>query len=179
MEYCIVLHGDYMIKKIFQAKYFKLEEMDIKDNVHYHKYYRINKLDEALILPFVDKKNIIIEEQYRPPINKKLYELPCGHIEQGEKPEVAARRELKEETGYIAGRMRFLAKYYISPGLMTTIGYLYLATDLHKGRQSLDKDEQLSVKKMDFEKLLKLVKSNKIVDHKTMFAVAYYKLLYS
>ncbi len=60
---------------------------------------------------------ILLIRQYRPPAKRFVYEFPAGLMEEGETPEQAAARELREETGYMASKMRLFPPAYCSPGL--------------------------------------------------------------
>ncbi|HEX8727820.1 MAG TPA: NUDIX hydrolase, partial [Ktedonobacterales bacterium] len=75
---------------------------------------------------------VALVQQERPAINRRTWELPAGLINPAEagQPEQAARRELREETGYEARALRFLARTYTSPGFTNETISLYLATDL-------------------------------------------------
>ena len=64
--------------------------------------------NSVIILPINEKNEIIFEEQFREAINKLTLELPAGMIDIGESPEVAAKRELEEETGILANKIEFL-----------------------------------------------------------------------
>ncbi len=91
----------------------------IKDTIEIngkeHPYTYVDFRDSVCVLP-VFRGNVIAIEQYRHTLNSWELELPCGGIDSGETPEDAARRELREETGYIAGDMVFLGKYYTNQG---------------------------------------------------------------
>lgn len=89
------------------------------------------------IVPLTDDGNIILCEQYRPPVGKRIIELPAGLVgdkedEQDETLESAARRELLEETGYEAEKMDFLFEGASSPGVTDEIVTFMLATGLKK-----------------------------------------------
>ena len=124
----------------------------------------------------MDDGRIIIEKHYRAPIGKWILELPAGHIEKGETPVKAARKELYEETGYKARSMKLLYKAYVSPGLFTTISYTYLARGLTK-HEKTDNEEMIGVKEIRFSEALAMIKSNKITDRKTISGILYYKEL--
>jgi ADP-ribose pyrophosphatase len=124
------------------------------------------------ILPLIGKDKIVLIRQFRFPINKEIWEIPAGKLDRGEKPEIGARRELKEETGYEAKELKKIGEFYLSPGYSTEYMYLFLARGLKKGKQSLDKGEKIKeVKIFSRKEVLKMIKSRKIVDAKTILAL--------
>lgn len=166
-----------MSKILHRNKLFSVEELDIGTGKDRYNFYAVNKADEVVVLPFISKNDILIEEQYRPVVKEHFQELPAGLIEKNEKPEAAARRELEEETGYKARNMKLLVAYYTSPGFLNVVTYLYLATGLYKGKVSLDEHEELTVKRISYEKALRFASTRKIADQKTIFALLYYKFM--
>ena len=134
---------------------------------------RVAEPDVVVILPLYSGK-VIMEKHYRPVLKKWLLVLPAGHVDGRESPSHAARRELMEETGYKAAHMALLFKGYINPGIMTTLSYTYVATGLEKSRYNKDKDEKLYIEKHSLSEVRRLIKSNMIIDKKTISAVLYY-----
>lgn len=130
----------------------------------------------VLILPVIDGE-IVFVEQYRYPIERVLLELPAGKLDPGESPEECAKRELKEETGYVAGRLVSLGKVYTTPGFSTEVIHLFLALDLVKGKQNTDFDEFIVVKRIPEGEVLKLLREGGIEDAKTICALFRYFLL--
>jgi ADP-ribose pyrophosphatase len=124
------------------------------------------------ILPLIGKDKIVLIRQFRFPINKEIWEIPAGKLDRGEKPEIGAKRELKEETGYEAKELKKIGEFYLSPGYSTEYMYLFLARGLKKGEQSLDKGEKIKeVKIFSKKEVLKMIKTRKIVDAKTILAL--------
>jgi ADP-ribose pyrophosphatase len=124
------------------------------------------------ILPLIGKNKIVLIRQFRFPINKEIWEIPAGKLDRGEKPEIGAKRELKEETGYEAKELKKIGEFYLSPGYSTEYMYLFLAKGLKKGEQSLDKGEKIKeVKIFSKKEVLKMIKTRKIVDAKTILAL--------
>jgi ADP-ribose pyrophosphatase len=124
------------------------------------------------ILPLIGKDKIVLIRQFRFPINKEIWEIPAGKLDRGEKPEIGAKRELKEETGHEAKELKKIGEFYLSPGYSTEYMYLFLARGLKKGEQSLDKGEKIKeVKIFSKKEVLKMMKSRKIVDAKTFLAL--------
>ncbi len=90
--------------------------------------------------------NVILEKQFRPPVGRDVIELPAGLVESNESMEVAAKRELIEETGWSAGKLDFLAEGPISTGASTEALRAYLCTELeHVGKSGGDDNEIIEV----------------------------------
>lgn len=164
-----------MSRILHKNRIFTVKELDFKVRKKKVKAYMVLEPNTVAILPITRKGYILLEEQYRPPIGKRIYEIPAGHIEKNERPLHSAKRELEEETGFKARRLKFLIYFYPSPGLVSKKEYLYLAEGLTKGRLALDKDEDITIKEISINDALKFIKSGKIVDAKTIIGILYYK----
>lgn len=124
------------------------------------------------VLPLEEDGTVSLVRQYRYPLHRLMLELPAGKLDHGsEQVEMAARRELSEETGLEAGEMIYLGKIYVSPGFCTEELHMYLARNLKQAESHPDEDEFLDVVKMPFEQLLDQVMSGEIDDAKTVAAV--------
>jgi ADP-ribose pyrophosphatase len=97
------------------------------------------------IVPLVDDDTVIMERQYRHPVRASIFEIPAGTMDPGETPLVCARRELEEETGYIAEEFIELGKIHILPAYSDELIHLYLARGLSLTKQNLDPDEIIKV----------------------------------
>ncbi|MBI4846135.1 MAG: NUDIX hydrolase, partial [Candidatus Omnitrophica bacterium] len=84
----------------------------------------------VLIVPFISKNKIIMLKQYRPVIKKYIFELPAGTLAEKEKHLICARRELKEETGYIAKKFVRIGEIYPACGYTTERIIIFTAFDL-------------------------------------------------
>ena len=127
----------------------------------------------AAILAFDEKDRIILVRQHRFP-RGYILEIPAGTLEKGESPKRCALREIQEETGYKAKGMTHLITYYPSVGYNTEAIHCFVASGLTRVKTKLDTDEFITVKKMELPKLIKLIKSGKIIDSKTICAVMVY-----
>lgn len=121
----------------------------------------------ALCAPF----ELVLVRQYRHPVARVLWEIPAGTSERGEPPEDGARRELAEETGYRAGRMRALWSAYMTPGFCDELMHFYVAEDLQAGAQALDEDERIEVGCFTLDRALELLARGEIADVKTLLAL--------
>ena len=127
----------------------------------------------AAILAFDEKGRIILVRQHRFP-HGYILEIPAGTLEKGESPKHCAIREIQEETGYKAKAMKHLITYYPSVGYNTEAIHCFVASGLTPVKMKLDTDEFITVKKMELSRLIKMIKSGKIIDSKTICAVMVY-----
>ncbi len=129
------------------------------------------------VLPLDKDGTVSLVRQYRYPLHELLLEIPAGKLDHGaEDQDLAARRELSEETGLEAGELIYLGKIYASPGFCTEALHMYLARDLRQSDSHPDEDEFLDVVKMSFDELLEQVMSGEITDAKTVATVLKTKL---
>ena len=164
------------MKKIFKGKILSLS---IYDGIIEKRSVRreiIQHRGAAAILA-IENGKIVLVKQHRFPHGYVL-EIPAGTMNKGEKdPKKCAFRELKEETGYEAKKMIPLIKYYPSIGYNTELIHCYVAAGLKKSSDlKLDDDEILSVIKIDFKKVLRMILAGKITDSKTICAVLTYTI---
>ena len=132
----------------------------------------IRHVGAVCIIPLTDRGTVIVEKQYRYPTGKVLIEIPAGKLEdKNEDRLLAAKRELREETGYTAGCWRDLGAFYPAPAYSDEYIEMYLASDLQKGEQDLDPDEFLTVSEEPLSFLLDEVMSGNIEDEKTQLGI--------
>ena len=123
------------------------------------------------ILPIDAQGNVVLVRQFRYPYGEVIYEIPAGKMDHGPEDAVACGvRELREETGFTAGRMVPLGEIYPSPGFLTEVVYLYAALDLVPGPSQPDEDEFVEHVTMPFAELEKRIMDNEIKDGKTVVA---------
>ncbi len=114
---------------------------------------------------------IILVRQYRFAVGETLWEAPAGMLERGEDPADAARRELREETGYSCGRLRALFTAYSTPGFCEERLHFFAASDLSAGEQELDDIEEIEVRTWRVADALALIEHDQLRDAKTQIAL--------
>ncbi len=125
----------------------------------------------VVVAPLDGKGNVILVRQYRLPVSQLLLELPAGCIDGGESVEEAVQRELREETGYRAGRLERLGGFYVSPGYCDEFIHLFLATDLEPSPLAADSDESIEVVRAPLGDALAMVERGEICDAKTIIGL--------
>lgn len=118
-----------------------------------------------------DIEKILMVKQFRYPLKQPLLELPAGKLEKGEDPFEAAKRELTEETGYIAKNWEDLGHIFTSPGYSDEKLYLYKATELEYVGDCPDEGEILIEYEFSIDEIKKMIKDGEITDAKTICAV--------
>ena len=126
----------------------------------------------ALILPFLGRDKIVFIRQYRPVIGGYIWELPAGTRKQKESLLACARRELQEETGYCASRMAKVGHIYPAPGYTTEKIAIYKAEGLRLSKAVQEKDEDIPTRVLDRLRVRQMVRKGRIVDAKTICALA-------
>ena len=120
------------------------------------------------IVPVHANGDVVLLKQFRPSIDEELYEIPAGTMEKGEAPLATAKREIIEETGFKAKQWSKVGEFYSAPGFCTELMHLYVARGLSPATADGDEDEILKPVRMSLDAALKLIRTRKIRDAKTI-----------
>lgn len=123
------------------------------------------------IVPITDDGFVYMVKQYRYAFNSIVLEIPAGKLDNGEKPDQAARRELEEEVGVTCNELIYIGEYHPSVAILTEVIHMYIAKDIKSSKQNLDDDEFLEVVKYPIEKIVNMIISGEIKDGKTIAAI--------
>jgi ADP-ribose pyrophosphatase len=123
------------------------------------------------IVPLRDDDTVIMERQYRHPLRDYLFEIPAGTMEPGETALACARRELEEETGYVADEFIELGSIHILPAYSDELIHVYLARGLSPTQQHLDQDEIINVVAYPLDEALQMIETGRITDALTILAL--------
>lgn len=122
------------------------------------------------IVPLTAQGDVILVRQYRAATGGILLEIPAGTLEEGEVAQDALQRELAEEIGMRAGRVQHLASFYPSPGFLTEVVHVYLATDLTPHRLEAE-EEDLEVLRLPLRQARAMVDRGEIRDAKSIIGL--------
>ncbi len=125
----------------------------------------------VVVLPLLEDGRICLIRNQRVSVGETLLEVPAGTMDPGESPPVCAKRELKEETGYVAGEMDSLGWFYVSPGIMDERMHLFVATDLTHTSPNRMPDENIENYLIAYDDAMQRVLAGEIHDAKTMIAL--------
>ncbi len=132
----------------------------------------IRHIGAVCVIPVTEDGQVIVERQYRYPYDTVITEIPAGKLDsRGEDPLEAAKRELREETGFTADSWTELGGFYPAAAYSDEYITMYMAQDLHQGKQDLDPDEFLDVEKVPLDDLVEDVMAGRIPDSKTQTAI--------
>jgi ADP-ribose pyrophosphatase len=123
----------------------------------------------SAVMMAVDAKNrVLLVRQYRLPARAYLWELPAGRLDPGESVLQAAKRELKEETGFRAKKWSRLTSFYNSPGFVAEKMTIYVAQDLEEGTATPMEDERIECRWFSMKEMRDMIRRGTIQDAKTI-----------
>lgn len=122
----------------------------------------------AVVMPVDEKGRILLVRQYRLPARSFMWELPAGRVDAGESVLQAAKRELREETGFKAKKWTKLASFFVSPGFLAEKMTIFVAEELKEGEQEPMEDERIQLQWYRPKELDQMVAEGQIKDAKTM-----------
>lgn len=125
----------------------------------------------VVILPILDDGRVVLIQNYRPAVNRTLYELPAGTLEPPEPPDACARRELIEETGYEAATVSILGRFYTSPGMSDELMWAYVAVGLTFVGQRLEEGELATVWPVPVTRAIEMIETGELMDGKSLLTL--------
>jgi ADP-ribose pyrophosphatase len=164
-------------KEIFKAGDGKSVYIDLyQDRVRTPKgnvitYVKYHASDVIIVVPFLGRQKLLMIRQFRYPIGKVLLEFPAGHVDSGEDPLTTARRELAEETGYVAKKIEYVYRYHPSVSRTRQAVHIFMATGLSRQVATRhDTGEYIDAEVMTVKKLRQLIAKGKVENAGTLIA---------
>jgi ADP-ribose pyrophosphatase len=132
----------------------------------------IRHIGAVCVIPVTDSNGVIMERQFRYPLNKVILEIPAGKLDAPDEDRLSAiKRELREETGFSADEWTELGAFHPAPAYSDEFITMYMARGLHKGERELDEDEFLDVYTIPLAELVQDVMEGRISDAKTQVCI--------
>lgn len=124
-----------------------------------------------VVMPVTGNDSVLLVRQWRQPTGGWLLEAPAGRMDDDDdSPADAAQRELREETGFLAGELTPLGAFWTAPGLFTEYMYAYIARNLRSAPLPPDPGEEVTVEEIPLDRLPGLIESGEICDAKTILS---------
>ncbi len=160
-------------RRLYEGRVFSVRADDLRysDGTE----HRVDVVEHGASLAIVATpapNELVLVRQYRHPVRSLLWEVPAGTAEPGESPVEGAKRELREETGYRAGRIRPIGSVWMTPGFCSEIMHFFYADELVAGETAYDDDERIEVGRFTYQAARRLVAEG-TADAKTMLALCW------
>jgi 8-oxo-dGTP pyrophosphatase MutT (NUDIX family) len=131
----------------------------------------IEHVGAVTILPVDAEGHILFVRQYRHAAGSELLELPAGTLKPGEPPASCALREIREETGFAAGKLIKLGEFFLAPGYSSEYMHVFLATELHLDPLPGDEDENIILERIPVEEAYAIALGGGLQDGKSLAAL--------
>jgi ADP-ribose pyrophosphatase len=162
-------------REIFRGRVIRLVNRDlVLPNGRRTTFSIVEHPGAVAIVPVHANGDVVLLRQFRPTIGEEIYEIPAGTIEKGEAPLATAKREIIEETGFKARQWTKIAEFFTAPGFCTELMHVYVARGLSPASAEGDADEVLRPVRMSIDQALKLVRTKKIRDAKSIAGLMIY-----
>lgn len=161
MEKWKTINSNYIIQRPWAT--LRVDKLEMPNGNIKEEYYVLEYPTWVNMVALTEDNQIIFVKQYRHGAGQIMVELPAGVVEENEDPEIAARRELLEETGYAFDQITYVCELFANPATSGNITYTYLLTGGRKVQeQDLDPSEDIEVVLMELEEAKQFLFENKI-----------------
>jgi ADP-ribose pyrophosphatase len=157
------------VTHVFTGRVIQVNVEEVRlPNDHVARLEMVHHPGGAAIVALDDAGRVCLVRQYRHAVQDYIWEFPAGKIDHKEPPLQTAQRELEEEAGRRAREWRSLGDYLASPGMLTEVVYLFLATGLTEVPRQLEAAEVLEAHWLPFDEVMRMAQSGEIRDGKTL-----------
>lgn len=155
---------------IYDGKKVRLELHRLEDEETGRRHTRevVVHPGAVVVLGLLDDGRVLLIRNRRYAVGQILRELPAGTLEKGEDPMNCAGRELLEETGYLAKRLKLIGTYFTSPGILSEKMYAFAAYDLQERKAALEEGEEIEIEPTALDEALRMCGDGRIEDAKTI-----------
>lgn len=162
-------------KQIADCRVFKIREdlCERENDKLEHSFFVFENPDWVNVIAVTKDRKVVLIEQFRHGIEQNILEIPGGMIDENEEPEIGARRELLEETGYSAEKFIYLGKSHPNPAIQNNWIYHFLAPNAEKTHDTtFDEHESVIPKLVELEEIPSLIE-NESITHSLVIAAFY------
>ena len=166
-------------KKIADCRVFEVREdfCERESDKKQSTFFVLENPDWVNVIAITSKSKVVLIEQYRHGAEEIVLEIPGGMIDENEKPETAAERELLEETGFVAQKLIFLGKSLPNPAIQNNLIYHFLAINCEKTEETkFDEHESVVTKLVSLDQIEGLILNGKITHSLVIAAFHFFGL---
>ena len=161
---------------VYKGRVFSVEvERRRFPNGREHEVAIVRHPPSVVLLPISEGGRLILIRQYRPSIDREIWEVPAGSVDAGESPDEAAARECEEEIGLVPGRVERIRGLFPSPGFCSEELIFYRVSDLQKppadSTRKPDEDEDIHSRTVRIDEARAMVSRGEIIDLKTAYGL--------
>ena len=161
-------------RDVHDSSFLRVEQLDLEfSNGERRTYERLkgSGLGAVIIVPMIDDETVLLIREYGAGVGRYELGLPKGRLDRDETVEQGADRELKEEIGYGAHKLKILHNLSLSPSYMTHMAHVVLAQDLYPERLEGDEPEELEVVPWKLADLHTLVGRDDVTEGRSIAAL--------
>lgn len=173
---CMVALDLVETRTLYTGKRMRLDLLHFRDDAgRKHVKEIVAHPGAVIVLPLLDDGRVVLIRNRRWALREVLLELPAGTLEKGEAPINCAGRELLEETGYLASRLRPLLSFYTSPGILSEKMHAFVAEGLQPRKTAHEPGEEIEVVPTPLDDAIGMIRDGQIVDGKSIATLLFYE----
>ncbi len=150
-------------RRVFEGRLIsvRVDEVELADGTRTTREV-VSHPGAVAVVPMLEDGRVVMIRQYRHAAGRVLWELPAGTLEEGEGPEECARRELAEEVGYEAGKLRLLFSTYLSPGYSSELIHVFVASELRETPARAESEERIETVRLSLEEAMAMIERGEV-----------------
>jgi ADP-ribose diphosphatase len=164
----------FNVETVAKSRLFHIEKFDVRfmnGTIQNYERLKSSSRGAVLVVPMFDAETALLIREYAAGVHRYELALPKGRIEGDESPEEAANRELMEEVGYGANRLRHITSFTLAPGYFSHVTHVILAQELYPQRRQGDEPEEIEVVPWRLSDLNELIKCTDCTEARSIAAL--------